>query len=65
MGKIKDYGNKINEKTRNNKKKLMRLFLIYFVILNILFSVNAMAEKPYHHVYENGKFKNSETIKFA
>ena len=35
----------------------MRLFLVYFVILNILFSISAMAEKPYHHVYENGKFK--------
>ena len=35
----------------------MRLFLVYFVILNISFSVSAMAEKPYHHVYENGKFK--------
>ena len=34
----------------------MRLFLVYFLILNILFSINAMAEKPYHHV-ENGKFK--------
>ena len=35
----------------------MRLFLVYFVILNISFSISAMAEKPYHHVYENGKFK--------
>ena len=41
----------------------MRLFLVYFVILNILFSISAMAEKPYHHVYENGKFKNSEIMK--
>ena len=34
----------------------MRL-LFYFVILNILLSIKVMAEKPYHHVYENGKFK--------
>ena len=33
----------------------MRL-LFYFVILNILLSIKVMAEKPYHHIYENGKF---------
>ena len=31
--------------------------LVYFVILNISFSISAMAEKPYHHVYENGKWR--------
>ena len=33
----------------------MRL-LFYFVILNILLSIKVMAEKPYHHIHENGKF---------
>ena len=34
----------------------MRSFLSYFVILIIFFPINVMADKPYHHVYENGKF---------
>ena len=37
----------------------MKLFLVYFVILNILFSISAMAEKPYHHL-ANGTFRNPE-----
>ena len=37
----------------------MRLFLVYFVILNILFSISAMAEKPYHHLAD-GTFRNPE-----
>ena len=37
----------------------MRLFLVYFVILNISFSISAMAEKPYHHLAD-GTFRNPE-----
>ena len=37
----------------------MKLNLIYFLILNILISVNVMAQKPYHHL-EDGTFRNPE-----
>ena len=45
----------------------MKSFLIYFLLMNAILSVNVMAEKPYHHVYENGKFnesKNGMRLKF-
>ena len=37
----------------------MKLYLIYFFILNILFTINVMAEKPYHHLTD-GTFRNPE-----
>ena len=37
----------------------MKLNLIYFLFLNILISVNVMAEKPYHHLAD-GTFRNPE-----
>ena len=37
----------------------MKLCFIYFLVLNMLISVNTMAEKPYHHL-ENGTFRNPE-----
>ena len=37
----------------------MKLFSIYFLIINILLSINVMAEKPYHHL-ANGTFRNPE-----
>ena len=37
----------------------MKLCFIYFLVLNMLISVNVMAEKPYHHL-ENGTFRNPE-----
>tara|TARA_X000001036_G_scaffold140_1_gene128 strand:+ start:953 stop:2002 length:1050 start_codon:yes stop_codon:yes gene_type:complete len=37
----------------------MKLFPIYFLIINVLLSINVMAEKPYHHL-ENGTFRNPE-----
>jgi L-ascorbate metabolism protein UlaG (beta-lactamase superfamily) len=37
----------------------MKLFSIYFLIINVLFSINVMAEKPYHHL-EDGTFRNPE-----
>ena len=37
----------------------MKLYFIYFLILNILISVNVMAEKPYHHLAD-GTFRNPE-----
>ena len=37
----------------------MKLYFIYFLVLNILISVNAMAEKPYHHLAD-GTFRNPE-----
>ena len=37
----------------------MKLYFIYFLILNILISVNTMAEKPYHHLAD-GTFRNPE-----
>ena len=37
----------------------MKLNFIYFLILNILISVNVMAQKPYHHLAD-GTFRNPE-----
>ena len=37
----------------------MKLYLIYLLILNILFTTNVMAEKPYHHL-SDGTFRNPE-----
>ncbi len=37
----------------------MKLCFICFLVLNMLISVNVMAEKPYHHL-ENGNFRNPE-----
>ena len=37
----------------------MKLYLIYFFILNILFTINVMAEKPYNHL-PDGTFRNPE-----
>ena len=37
----------------------MKLYFIYFLLLNILISVNVMAEKPYHHLAD-GTFRNPE-----
>ena len=37
----------------------MKLNFIYFLILNILISINVMAEKPYHHLAD-GTFRNPE-----
>ena len=37
----------------------MKLYFIYFLVLNILISVNVMAEKPYHHLAD-GTFRNPE-----
>ena len=37
----------------------MKLYLIYFLIINVLLSINVMAEKPYHHLAD-GTFRNPE-----
>ncbi len=37
----------------------MKLYLIYLLILNIFFTTNIMAEKPYHHLLD-GTFRNPE-----
>ena len=37
----------------------MKLFSIYFIIINLLISINLMAEKPYHHLAD-GTFRNPE-----
>ena len=37
----------------------MKLFSIYFLIINLLLSINVMAEKPYHHLAD-GTFRNPE-----
>ncbi len=37
----------------------MKLYLLYFLTINILFSYNVMAEKPYHHLAD-GTFRNPE-----
>ena len=37
----------------------MKLYLIYLLILNILFTTNVMTEKPYHHL-SDGTFRNPE-----
>ena len=37
----------------------MKLYLICFLILNILSSINVMAERPYHHL-SDGTFRNPE-----
>ena len=37
----------------------MKLFSIYFLIINVLLSINVMAEKPYHHLAD-GTFRNPE-----
>ena len=37
----------------------MRLFSIYFLIINILLLTNVMADKPYHHL-SDGTFRNPE-----
>ena len=37
----------------------MKLFSIYFFILSIILSFNAMAQKPYHHLTD-GTFRNPE-----
>ena len=37
----------------------MKFYFIYFLVLNILISVNVMAEKPYHHLAD-GTFRNPE-----
>ncbi len=37
----------------------MKLFLIYFLIMNTILSINVMAEKPYHHLTD-GTFRNPE-----
>ena len=37
----------------------MKIYLIYILILNILLTINVMAEKPYHHL-SDGTFRNPE-----
>ena len=37
----------------------MKLFSVYFLIINIILSTNLMAEKPYHHLAD-GTFRNPE-----
>ncbi len=37
----------------------MKLFSIYFLIVNVILSINVMAEKPFHHL-EDGTFRNPE-----
>ena len=37
----------------------MKLFLIYFLIINTILTINVMAEKPYHHLTD-GTFRNPE-----
>ena len=37
----------------------MKLFLIYFLIINTILTINVMAEKPYHHLAD-GTFRNPE-----
>ena len=37
----------------------MKIYLIYFLIINVLLSINVMAEKPYHHLAD-GTFRNPE-----
>ncbi len=37
----------------------MKLYFLYFLILNIFTSANVMAEKPYHHL-SDGTFRNPE-----
>ena len=37
----------------------MKLFSIYFLIISLIFSIKAMAEKPYHHLAD-GTFRNPE-----
>ena len=37
----------------------MKLFSIYFLIINVILSINVMAEKPYHHLAD-GTFRNPE-----
>ena len=37
----------------------MKLYLIYFLVINVLLPINVMAEKPYHHLAD-GTFRNPE-----
>ena len=37
----------------------MKLFSIYFLIINLIVTINVMAEKPYHHLAD-GTFRNPE-----
>ncbi len=37
----------------------MKSFLVYCLVINLLLSVNVMAEKPYHHL-SDGTFRNPE-----
>ena len=37
----------------------MKLFTIYFLLINIILSTNVMTEKPYHHLAD-GTFRNPE-----
>ncbi len=37
----------------------MKLFSIYFLIINVILSINVMAEKPFHHL-NDGTFRNPE-----
>ena len=37
----------------------MKSFSIYFLIINVILSINVMAEKPYHHLAD-GTFRNPE-----
>ncbi len=37
----------------------MKLFSIYFLIINLIITINVMAEKPYHHLAD-GTFRNPE-----
>ena len=37
----------------------MKLFSIYFLIISLIFSIKAMAEKPYHHLAD-GTFRKPE-----
>ena len=39
----------------------MRIPLILCTLFSLSISLNAM-EKPYHHVYENGKFKEFRNL---
>ena len=40
-------------------KKINEIIFYIFFILNILISINVMAEKPYHHL-PDGTFRNPE-----
>ena len=61
--KIRNFGDKINNATRNKKKKLikimLKLFIYLLLILTFTFTSKAMEKKPFHHL-PDGTFRNPE-----